>query len=241
MSVMQLGHLSTRSGLTYLEVSSEVCHDSFCQLGNSVSLSWVVCRETFCLHVVSSSSCIPVVYLEPVLFLIPLQCVDLFCNLSKCILLFFSYISSVLLLYVISKLIKRMWPYKWHTVLTEWSYSPLKWRTETCRIPVCFRAVEAIWNVMAHVDVRCGELKGELANGVGNQYPSHYLGTCCIQHYYRWCAHLGCQQSTELTPTDRFKWTRPFRRKTKYGFCACAITFQTESTLNGTHNVLNSR
>ena len=32
MSVMQLGHLLTRSGLTYLEVSSEVFHDSFCQL-----------------------------------------------------------------------------------------------------------------------------------------------------------------------------------------------------------------
>jgi hypothetical protein len=36
MSVMELGHLLTRSGLTYLVVSSEVCHDSFCQLGNSV-------------------------------------------------------------------------------------------------------------------------------------------------------------------------------------------------------------
>jgi len=37
------------------------------------------------------------------------------------------------------------------------------------------------------------EVKGKLANGVGSQYPSHYLGTWCIQHYYRWCAHLGCQ------------------------------------------------
>ena len=47
-----------------------------------------------------------------------------------------------------------------------------------------------------------GEVKGKLANGVGSQYPSHYLGTRCIQRYfYRWCAHLGCQQSTELTPT----------------------------------------
>ena len=45
-----------------------------------------------------------------------------------------------------------------------------------------------------------GEVKGNLANGVGGQYPSHYLGTWCIQHYYRWCAHLGYQQSTELTP-----------------------------------------
>jgi hypothetical protein len=70
MSIMELGHLLTRSGLTLLEVCSEVCHDSFCQLGNSVLLSWVVCREAFCLHVVSSSSCIPVFCLEPVLFLI---------------------------------------------------------------------------------------------------------------------------------------------------------------------------
>jgi len=28
----------------------------------------------------------------------------------------------------------------------------------------------------------------------------------------------------------RFKWTRPFGRKTKSGFCACAITFQTQTT-----------
>jgi len=28
----------------------------------------------------------------------------------------------------------------------------------------------------------------------------------------------------------RFIWARPFRRKTKSGFCACAITFQTQST-----------
>jgi len=38
-----------------------------------------------------------------------------------------------------------------------------------------------------------GEVKGNLANGVDSQYPLHYLGTWCIQHYYRWCAHLVCQ------------------------------------------------
>ena len=75
-----------------------------------------------------------------------------------------------------------------------------------------------------------GEVKGKRVSGVGSQYPSHYLGTWCIQHYYRACAHLRCQQSTELTPTGRFKWTRPMRWKTKSGFCACAITFQTCST-----------
>jgi hypothetical protein len=42
-----------------------------------------------------------------------------------------------------------------------------------------------------------GELKGKLANGVDSQYPSHYLGTWCIQHYYRWCAH------TRLPVLDR--------------------------------------
>ena len=31
-----------------------------------------------------------------------------------------------------------------------------------------------------------GEVKGKLANGVGSQYPLLYLGTWCIQHYYRW-------------------------------------------------------
>ena len=36
--VIELGHLLTRSGLTYPEVSSKVYHDSFCQLGISVSL-----------------------------------------------------------------------------------------------------------------------------------------------------------------------------------------------------------
>ena len=99
ISVMELGHLLTHSGLMYPEVSSKVCHDSFCQLGNSVSLSWVICCEAFYLHVVSSLSGIPVICLNLKLFLNPFQFVYLFCNLSKCILLFFSCISSLLLLF----------------------------------------------------------------------------------------------------------------------------------------------
>jgi len=98
--VMELGQLLTRSGLTYPEVSSKVCHDFFCQLGNRVSLPWVIYYYgPFYLHVVSSFSCIPVICLKLVLFLIPLQFVHLFCNQSKCILLFFSCISSLLLLF----------------------------------------------------------------------------------------------------------------------------------------------
>jgi len=34
---MELGHLLTRSGLTYPEVSSKVYHNSFCQLENAGS------------------------------------------------------------------------------------------------------------------------------------------------------------------------------------------------------------
>jgi len=84
---MELGHLLTRSGLVYPEVSSKVCHDSFCQLGNSVSLPWVIYYGAFYLHVVSSFSCIPVTCLKLVLFLIPLQFVHLFViipNVSCC-------------------------------------------------------------------------------------------------------------------------------------------------------------
>jgi len=45
----------------------------------------------------------------------------------------------------------------------------------------------------ANGDAREGEWRGKLANVVGSQYSSHYLGTRCTQHYYRWCAHLDCQ------------------------------------------------
>ena len=99
ISVMQLGHLLTRSGLTYPEVSSKAYHDSFCQLGSSIPLPWVIYFEAFYLHVVSSFSCIPVICPKLVLFFNHLQFVHLFCNLSKCILLFFSCISSLLLLF----------------------------------------------------------------------------------------------------------------------------------------------
>jgi hypothetical protein len=35
-----------------------------------------------------------------------------------------------------------------------------------------------------------GKVKGKLAKEVDSQYSSHYLGTWCIQHYYRWWAEL---------------------------------------------------
>ena len=44
-------------------------------------------------------------------------------------------------------------------------------------------------------------------------------------------AHTSAASSQMNRRPHRFKWIRPFRRKTKSGFCACAITFQTQSTL----------
>ena len=58
----------TRSGLTYPEVSLKVYHESFWQLGSSISLPWVIYFEAFYLHVVSSLSCIPVICPKLVLF-----------------------------------------------------------------------------------------------------------------------------------------------------------------------------
>jgi hypothetical protein len=80
--------------------------------------------------------------------------------------------------------------------------------------------LQVFWSICGTVQLKCdgtwwrtgGKVKGKLVNGVGSQYSSHYLRTWCMQHYYR------------------FKWNRPFRWKTKPCFCACAITFQTQST-----------
>jgi len=43
-------------------------------------------------------------------------------------------------------------------------------------------------------------------------------------------AHTSAASSRLNWRPCRFKWTCPFRRKRKSGFCACAITFQTHST-----------
>jgi len=45
---------------------------------------------------------------------------------------------------------------------------------------------------MAHGDAREGKWRGNCRmEWVASTL--HYLRTWCIQHYYRWCAHLCCQ------------------------------------------------
>ena len=71
ISFMELPHLLTLSGLSDPAISSKFYHDSFCQLGSSISLPWVIYFEAFYLHVVSSFSFIPVICPKFVLFLTP--------------------------------------------------------------------------------------------------------------------------------------------------------------------------
>jgi hypothetical protein len=69
--------------------------------------------------------------------------------------------------------------------------------TELCAADASNRSLSLCCTVQLKcdgtVDAREGEVKGKLAKWVGSQYSSHYLGIWCIQHYYSWCAHLGCQ------------------------------------------------
>ena len=74
-----------------------------------------------------------------------------------------------------------------------------------------------------------GEVKGNLANGVGSQY-SHATSVRGISSITQADAHTSAASSRQNWCPHRFKWTRPFRGKTKSGFCACAITFRTKYT-----------
>ena len=80
-----------------------------------------------------------------------------------------------------------------------------------------------------------GEVKGKLANGVGSQY-SHKTSECCVSSITTADAHTSAASSRLNWLPRRFKWTRPFRRKTKSGFCACAIRFRTSCTNRSQNN-----
>jgi hypothetical protein len=88
--------------------------------------------------------------------------------------------------------------------------------------------VECVWNLMAHVDARYGEWRG-------NWRMEWVASTLTLLRSVVYPALLPLLHTRRLPVnwTDaprRFKWTLPFRRKTKSGFCSCAIRFQTSST-----------
>jgi hypothetical protein len=90
-------------------------------------------------------------------------------------------------------------------------------------------AVETSWNVMTHGDAREGKWKGnwrmEWIAITLNTTSEHAVSNITTTD-----AHTSAANSRLNWCPRRFKWTRPFRRKTKFGFCACATTFQTQST-----------
>jgi len=89
--------------------------------------------------------------------------------------------------------------------------------------------VESSWNVMAHGDAREGKWRGnwrmEWAARTLHTTSGHGVSSITTAD-----AHTSAASSRLNWRSRRFKWTRPFRRKTKSGFCACTITFQLAST-----------
>jgi len=85
------------------------------------------------------------------------------------------------------------------------------------------------WNVMAHGDAREGSWRGkwrtECVASTLQTTSEHGVSSITTAD-----AHTSAAGRRLNWRPRRFKCTRPFRRKTKFGFCACAITFQLDST-----------
>ena len=93
----------------------------------------------------------------------------------------------------------------------------------------CINLVGSTWNVMAHSDARKGKRKENWWMGwvASTLHTTSEHGVSSITTAD---AHTSTASIRLNWRPRRFKWTRPFRLKTKFGFCACAITFQLAST-----------
>ena len=85
--------------------------------------------------------------------------------------------------------------------------------------------VEWVWNLMAHGDARKGKWRG-------NWRMEWVASILTLPRNVVYPALLTLMRTIRLPAVDwtEFKWTRPFRRKTKCDFCTCAIRFQTHYT-----------
>ena len=90
--------------------------------------------------------------------------------------------------------------------------------------------VESSWNVEAHGDAREGKWRGnwrmEWVASTLRTTSEHGVSSITTAD-----ARTSAASSRLNWRPCRFKWTRPFRRKTESGFCACAITFQLASNI----------
>ena len=90
--------------------------------------------------------------------------------------------------------------------------------------------VDSSWNVMAQGDAREGKWRANwrmewTASTLHTTSEHGVSGTTTAD------ALTSAASSRLNWRPRRFKWTRPFRRKTKSDFCSCAITFQLASTM----------
>ena len=89
--------------------------------------------------------------------------------------------------------------------------------------------VELVRNLVAHSNAREGKWRGNWRmEWVASTLtpPPNVVYPALLQAD----AHTSAASSRLNWRSHRFKWTRPFRGKTKSGFCACAIRFRTSST-----------
>ena len=98
--------------------------------------------------------------------------------------------------------------------------------------------VDSSWKVMANGDAREGKWRGnwrmECVASTLHTTSEHGVSSITTAD-----AHTSAASSRMNWRPRRFKRTRLFHRKTRSGFCACAITFQTQSN-RGVSFILSS-
>jgi hypothetical protein len=94
--------------------------------------------------------------------------------------------------------------------------------------------VQSSWNVMAHGDAREGKWRGNWRMECVAS-TLHTTSERSVSIITTADAHTSAASSRLNWRPGRFKWTRPFRRKTKSGFCSCAVSLQTQSISISSH------
>jgi hypothetical protein len=98
----------------------------------------------------------------------------------------------------------------------------------TAKLRTC-TSVESSWNAMAQSYAREERWSGNWRmNWIASTL--HTTSEHGVSSITTSDAHTSAASSRLNWYPCRFTWTRPFHRKTKSGFCAFTITFQTQST-----------
>jgi len=87
------------------------------------------------------------------------------------------------------------------------------------------KSLESSWNVKTHGDARVGKWQMEWVASTLHTTSEHGVSSITTAD-----AHTSAAISWLKWRPHRFKWTLPFRRKTKFCFCTCAVTFEMQFT-----------